>query len=64
MICATEKDKGPCHGDAAVGLVNEADGLIGVASWGRYCGVESSPFVFANLADKEIRDFVKQITGV
>lgn len=59
-----EGGRGPCYGDSGGPLVWEHDGrkvLVGVVSWGFYCGSPETPAVFAKVsaASRWISDQIK-----
>jgi len=63
MICANVPGggKGPCYGDNGGPLVVGGN-LVGIMSWGFYCGSAEYPMVYSNVAN--LKDFITQETGV
>jgi len=62
MICAgvPEGGKDACNKDSGGALVLKKSGKqVGLVSWGTGCGEKEHPGVYANLADKQIHDFIE-----
>ena len=61
MVCAgvPEGGKDSCSGDSGGALVIKKSGKqVGIVSWGFGCSDKKTPGVYANVADKEIYDFI------
>ena len=63
MICAGSPGFDSCKGDSGGPVVINKT-LVGVISWGKGCGREGYPGVYTNIANEEIRDFIRKITGI
>lgn len=63
MICAVLPNKDACQGDSGGPLIQH-NIQIGVVSWGKDCGDERLPGVYARIGHPEIRKWIKKITGV
>jgi secreted trypsin-like serine protease len=63
MFCAGGTGTDSCYGDSGGPLtIDRGAGyteLVGVVSWGKVCGGENSPGVYANLADFSINAFIR-----
>lgn len=55
--------KGPCFGDSGGPLVINGK-LSGVVSGGEKCAGAAEPGMFTDVGDKDIRDFIRQVTGI
>ncbi|XP_050668519.1 trypsin alpha-3-like [Leptidea sinapis] len=67
MFCAgvPEGGKDACQGDSGgPGVLTDNGIQVGVVSYGRGCGRAGTPGVFANLASKAMREWIKDATGV
>lgn len=66
MICAggTGDGKDSCQGDSGGPLISQDRRLIGVVSWGYGCGRSGFPGIYTNVANPDIRRWVKEVTGV
>lgn len=63
MLCAGGDGQDVCFGDNGGPLV--IDNIVfGIVSWGIGCGISAYESVFTNVADPEIRDFVRNSTGL
>jgi len=61
MVCAgtPEGGKDSCNGDSGGALVLKKSGKqVGIVSWGTGCAEKEHPGVYANVADKDIHDFI------
>jgi len=61
MVCAgvPEEGKDACEGDSGGALVLKKSGKqVGIVSWGHGCAEKDFPGVYANVAEKEIYDFI------
>ncbi|XP_050672358.1 trypsin 5G1-like isoform X4 [Leptidea sinapis] len=66
-ICALRPEKGhnACNGDSGGALVNSATHeQLGIVSYGRYDYCTTYPTVYTNIANKEIRQFINDHTGI
>ena len=62
MVCAgvPEGGKDACQGDGGGPLMLKNSGnQVGIVSWGAGCAEKEHPGVYANVADKEIHDFIE-----
>jgi len=62
MVCAgvPEGKKATCDGDNGGALVLKKSGKqVGIVSWGLGCSDTKTPGVYANVADKEIHEFIE-----
>ncbi|VVC91716.1 unnamed protein product [Leptidea sinapis] len=67
MFCALRPGKGhnSCNGDSGGAIVNTATKVqMGIVSYGAFQQCSTKPVVFANIGNKEIRQFIKKITGI
>ena len=67
MICAGETGKDSCQGDSGGPVVaGSGDNArqVGIVSWGLGCAQEGYPGVYTNVANKDIRDFIRDKAGV
>ncbi|KAL0267409.1 UNVERIFIED_CONTAM: hypothetical protein PYX00_009687 [Menopon gallinae] len=63
MFCAGADGQDSCGGDS--GAPATAGGkLVGIVSWGFGCARATYPGVYANLLNREIRDFIREVSGV
>ncbi|KAL0266945.1 UNVERIFIED_CONTAM: hypothetical protein PYX00_009349 [Menopon gallinae] len=63
MVCAYALGKDSCQGDSGGPAV--ANGHVsGIVSWGVGCARPNFPGVYTNVADPEVRQFIKQESGV
>ncbi|CEJ79841.1 hypothetical protein VHEMI00056 [[Torrubiella] hemipterigena] len=61
-FCALETGKGPCQGDS--GGPFAVDGkLAGIVSGGNECGDAKSPSQYTDIANKDIRDWIRGVNG-
>ena len=61
MICVNvpEGGKGSCDGDSGGALVlMKSRKQVGIVSWAFGCAKKDYPTAYANIADKEIQDFI------
>ena len=61
MVCAGVPGGGKdsCSGDSRGPMVLKKSGeLVGIVSWGTGCAKPGYPGVYANVAEKEIHDFI------
>lgn len=65
MICGLLTGHNACNGDSG-GPVVFNNTVVGVVSWSSYgeCAEEDRPGVYSNIADSEIRSFIKEVTGL
>lgn len=67
MICAgfEEGGKDACQGDSGSPMVDKKTRkLHGIVSWAFGCAYPHVPGVYSNVANLEIRQWIKQISGV
>lgn len=63
MFCAGAPDGVVCDGDVG-SLFTVGDKLVGMYSWGYGCGQSGIPDVFVNLANPEVREFIRNYTSI
>lgn len=65
MICGLLTGHNACNGDSG-GPVVFNNTVVGVVSWSSYgeCAEENRPGVYSNIADSEIRSFIRNVTGL
>ncbi|XP_059060060.1 trypsin-3-like [Achroia grisella] len=66
MFCAGNfflGGKGTCQGDSGGAAVQDGY-CVGIVSFGRGCAQPLSPSVFANIAQPDIRNFIREHTGL
>lgn len=51
------------QGDSGGGAVSKSGELIGLSSFGYGCG-RKMPGVYTNISDPDIREWIREITGV
>lgn len=63
MFCAGSAGHDACQGDSG-GPTIRGGVLYGLVSWGYGCGQPGYPGVFTNLANPEIREWIRDVAGV
>lgn len=63
MFCAGTSGRDSCQGDSG-GPIIRGGVLLGAVSWGQGCAQPGYPGVYTNFLDRDIRQWIKQITGV
>lgn len=63
MFCAGSPGHDSCQGDSG-GPIIRGNVLVGLVSWGVLCGEPGYPGVYTNLANSEIRDWIRNVAGV
>ncbi|XP_065167431.1 trypsin alpha-3-like [Atheta coriaria] len=63
MICAARTNSDSCQGDSG-GPLAMGNTLVGIVSWGRGCALAGYPGVYTNVANSEIRQYIRQIANV
>lgn len=67
MFCAGGTGTDSCYGDSGGPLtIDRGAGyteLVGIVSWGKVCGGENSPGVYANVADFSINAFIRNVVA-
>lgn len=63
MMCAGDAGHDSCQGDSG-GPVALNGKIIGIISWGFGCARQGYPGVYTNIANPEIRQFIRENAGI
>lgn len=63
MMCGGDFNGDSCQGDSGGPLVSEGK-LVGIVSWGEGCNEQGKPGIYTRVANKEVRQFIKEQTGL
>lgn len=63
MFCAGAEGQDSCGGDSGAPATSDGK-LVGIVSWGFGCARSTYPGVYVNLLNPEIRDFIREASGI
>lgn len=64
MVCAGSPGKDSCNGDSGGPLTTDDGTVIGVVSWGSLVCENSQPGVYARTSNPELREFIREKSGI
>lgn len=62
MICGQRRGHNTCHGDSGGPVSIGSDQVVGIVSWGNPYPCAIEPAVYTNIANSEIRSFIRDVT--